>query len=62
MSPLLTAAEVADMLGVSTTVVRRLTRTGELRGVDVAAGTGQRARWRYRAEDVAAFIAQRGAA
>ncbi len=61
-SPLLTPDEVAEMLGTSTKAVIRLTHSGDLVGVDVSAGRGERARFRYTPEDVRDFILRRKAA
>lgn len=51
---LLTAREVADLLGVSRETVLRYTRRGDLRGIRLP-GT-VRGRLRYREEDFEAFL------
>ena len=50
---LMTAGEVADLLGVSSQTVRRLDRRGELPRVQIGRST------RYRPEDVACLIQQK---
>ena len=47
---LLTVPEVAEMLRVNGDTVRRLARQGQLRGTKPAS------RWRFTAEDVAAYV------
>jgi excisionase family DNA binding protein len=57
---LVTAREIADMLGVSSETVLRWTRHGELRGYRMP-GT-VRGRLRYRLEEVEAWLERRATA
>lgn len=57
---LLTARQVADMLGVSAETVLRWTRCGELRGYRMPGTT--RGRLRYRADEVDAWLAEHATA
>jgi excisionase family DNA binding protein len=53
-APLLTAREVADLLGVSAETVLRWTRRGEVPAIRLPGGA-----IRYRGEDLSAWIAGR---
>lgn len=57
---LLTARELADLLGVSAETVLRWTRRGELRGYRLPGTT--RGRLRYRPEEVEAWLEQHATA
>lgn len=50
----LTAAEAAAAVGVSSVTIRRWASTGELPAVRL--GPGERARYRIRPDDLAAFV------
>ncbi|MCE5337801.1 MAG: helix-turn-helix domain-containing protein [Methanomicrobiaceae archaeon] len=53
IDPLMTAAEAAEALGISVDAVRRLTRSGQLRGIKL--GGNPRGRTRIRREDLEAY-------
>jgi len=56
----LTVAEVADRLGVTTTLVRRWIHNGELRAIDVSGSPGgKRPTWRITLEAIHAFELRR---
>jgi excisionase family DNA binding protein len=52
--PLLTARQVADLVGVNPETILRYTRAGELRGIRLPGPA--RGRLRYRPEDVEAWL------
>lgn len=54
---LLTARQVADELGINEQHVRKLTRAGELAGINIT--TGRVPRWRYEPKAVASYKANR---
>lgn len=55
----LDVAGCATILGVPAYKVRRLIRSGQLKAVDVSAGSGLRPRWRVTHEDLDEFIKRR---
>jgi excisionase family DNA binding protein len=57
----LTTAEVAQRLGVSTDEIRHWITSGELAAVNVALRRGGRPRWRIATDDLAAFLSSRSA-
>ncbi len=57
---LLTVAEFARETGVPAQTVRDWLRSGRLRGRDLNAGTGKRARWRVFASEADRYLRERG--
>ncbi len=56
MQPLMTPAQVAELLAVSSRTVRRLAESGELPGLRIGS------QWRFREQTVRAWVADREAA
>lgn len=54
---LLTAKEVSEILNCSPSYVLKITRSGRLPAVNLATGT-RRAEWRYRPDEVQAWVAR----